>query len=65
MQNKGIHVLNKTDWIICLILLAIEALIKERNSSHLTVYLYCVAETPENLVAASSRSGINVLLWKE
>lgn len=66
MQNKGIHVLNKTDWIICFSLLAIEALIKERrNLFHLTVYLYCVGETPEDLMVAICRSGINVLLWKE
>lgn len=65
MQNKGIHVLNKTDWIICFTLLAIEALIKERNSSHLTVYLCCVGKTPENLMVAISRSGTNVLLRKE
>lgn len=65
MQNKGIHVLNKTDWIMCFTLLAIEALIKKRNSSHLTACLYCVGETPENLMAAISRSGVNVLRRKE
>lgn len=31
MQNKGIHVLNKNDWIICFTLLAIEALIKKKK----------------------------------
>lgn len=31
VQNKGIHVLNKTDWIIRFTLLAIEALIKKKK----------------------------------
>lgn len=31
MQNKGIHVLNKNDWIICFVLLALEALIKKKK----------------------------------
>lgn len=56
MQNKGVHVLNKTDWIICFTLLAIEALIKKnkkQNSSYLAVYLNWLDENPEKLTVAS------------
>jgi len=52
MQNKGIRVLNKTDWIICFTLLALGAFIKKRNSSYLTAYLYWLSENPEKLMAA-------------